>query len=129
MTSWRPERWRSRSAPSARVGAPIDVPHPGEQPGDRPGLATVTRHAYWNIAKESVGEFWDDSPFQLAAALSFYTLLSLSPLVLIVVSAAGFVWSEASVRTQLLNQIRELVGQAGAETVRTVLEGTAVSGR
>jgi membrane protein len=89
----------------------------------------VTRHTYWKIAKESVGEFWEDSPFQLAAALSFYTLLSLSPLVLIVVAAAGLVWSEASVRAQLLNQIRELVGQAGAETVRTVLEGTTVSGR
>jgi membrane protein len=84
---------------------------------------------YWKIAKESIGEFWEDSPFQLAAALSFYTLLSLSPLVLIVVAAAGLVWSEASVRAQLLNQIRELVGQAGAETVRTVLEGTTVSGR
>jgi hypothetical protein len=32
MTSWRPERRRSRSAPSSRVGAPIDVPHPGECP-------------------------------------------------------------------------------------------------
>jgi uncharacterized BrkB/YihY/UPF0761 family membrane protein len=42
----------------------------------------VTWHTYWKIAKESVGEFWEDSPFQLAAALSFYTLLSLSPLVL-----------------------------------------------
>ena len=89
----------------------------------------MTRHTYWKIAKESVAEFWEDSPFQLAAALSFYTLLSLSPLVLIVVAAAGLVWSEASVRAQLLNQIRELVGQAGAETVRTVLEGTTVSGR
>jgi uncharacterized BrkB/YihY/UPF0761 family membrane protein len=88
----------------------------------------VTRHTYWKIAKESVGEFWEDS-FHLAAALSFYTLLSLSPLVLIVVAAAGLVWSEASVRAQLLNEIRELVGQAGAETVRTVLEGTTVSGR
>ena len=44
----------------------------------------MTRHTYWKIAKESVGEFREDSPFQLAAALSFYTLLSLSPLVLIV---------------------------------------------
>ena len=51
----------------------------------------MTRHTYWKIAKESVGEFWEDSPFQLAAALSFYTLLSLSPLVLIVVAAVSLV--------------------------------------
>jgi membrane protein len=88
----------------------------------------VTRHTVWKLAKESVVEFWEDSPFQLAAALSFYTLLSLSPLVLIVVAAAGLVWGEQSVRAELLNQIRGLVGPAGAETVRMVLEGTTISG-
>ena len=88
----------------------------------------MTRHTFWKLAQESVTEFWEDSPFQLAAALSFYTLLSLSPLVLIVVAAAGLVWGEQSVRAELLNQIRELVGQAGAETVRMVLEGTTISG-
>jgi len=89
----------------------------------------VTRSNYWKLARESVAEFWEDSPFQLAAALSFYTLLSLSPLVLIVVATAGLVWGEQSVRAELLNQIRELVGQAGAETVRMVLEGTTISGQ
>jgi membrane protein len=89
----------------------------------------MTRHTFWKLVKESVAEFWEDSPFQLAAALSFYTLLSLSPLVLIVVAAAGLVWSEQSVRAELLNQIGELVGQAGAETVRVVLESTTISGK
>jgi membrane protein len=89
----------------------------------------VTRHNYWKLANESIAEFWKDSPFQLAAALSFYTLLSLSPLVLIVVAAAGLVWGEQSVRAELLNQVEELVGQAGAETVRMVLEGTTISGQ
>ena len=76
-----------------------------------------------------VDEFFEDSPFQLAAALSFYTVLSLSPLVLIVVAAAGLVWGEQPVRSELLNQIRELTGDAGAETVRTVLESTTISGQ
>jgi membrane protein len=89
----------------------------------------VTRHDYWRLAKESVAQFWEDSPFQLAAALSFYTLLSLSPLVLIVVAAAGLVWGEQLVRAELLNQIQELVGPAGAETVRMVLESAAISGQ
>ena len=84
----------------------------------------MTPPEYWRLAKESVAEFWEDSPFQLAAALSFYTVLSLSPLVLIVVAAAGLVWGDQPVRAELLSQIRELVGEAGAETVRTVLERT-----
>jgi membrane protein len=95
----------------------------------RPEPTTMTRHTYWKLAMKVIDKFWEDSPFELAAALSFYTLLSLSPLVLIVVAAAGVVWSEASVRAQLLNQVRLLVGQSGAETVRTVLEGTVISGQ
>ena len=87
------------------------------------------RRRYWQLARKSVDEFFEDSPFQLAAALSFYTVLSLSPLVLIVVAAAGLVWGEQPVRSELLNQIRELTGDAGAETVRTVLESTTISGQ
>jgi membrane protein len=89
----------------------------------------VTRHNYWGLATESIAKFWEDSPFQLAAALSFYTVLSLSPLVLIVVAAAGLVLGDQPVRTELLSQIRALVGEAGAETVRTVLESTTIRGQ
>jgi membrane protein len=89
----------------------------------------VTWRKYWRLAKDSVDEFLEDSPFQLAAALSFYTILSLSPLLLIVVAAAGLVWGEQPVRSELLNQIRELIGEAGVETVRTVLESMTISGK
>jgi len=81
------------------------------------------------MARDAVGEFLDESPFQLAAAVSFFTLLSLSPLVLVVVGAAGLVWSADAVRTQLLAQIEQLIGPAGAETVSTVLTNTFDPGR
>jgi membrane protein len=81
----------------------------------------------WSLAIETVVKFLDDSPFEMAAALSFYTVLSLSPLLLIVVSAAGFVWGEESVRTEILNQMDSLVGTAGAETAATVLDHSAFS--
>lgn len=85
--------------------------------------------ASWSLARETFTEFLGESPFQQAAALSFYTLLSLSPLVLIVVGIAGLMWSEAAVREQLLEQITQLIGPAGAETVRTVLTHASQRGR
>ena len=89
-----------------------------------PGIpATV-----WRLAWNSLEKFLADSPFEMAAALSFYTILSLSPLLLIVVSAAGLVWGEDSVRAEILNQMRALIGPAGAETVRTVLDHSAFTG-
>jgi membrane protein len=70
----------------------------------------------WTLGEEAVVKFFDDSPFQFSAALSFYTVLSLSPLVLIVVAAAGLTWGEQPVRSELVSQIGDLI------TVRTVLE-------
>ncbi|HVQ76627.1 MAG TPA: YihY/virulence factor BrkB family protein, partial [Candidatus Binatia bacterium] len=75
----------------------------------------------WSLIRRTIDEFLEESPFQLAAALSYYTVLSLSPLVLVVVGVAGLVWSEDAVRAQLLHQIEQLAGPAGAETVSTVL--------
>ncbi|HXJ80722.1 MAG TPA: YihY/virulence factor BrkB family protein [Candidatus Methylomirabilis sp.] len=77
--------------------------------------------AAWSFVKDTAIEFLNDSPFQLAAALSFYTLLSLSPLVLVVVSSAGLVWGEQAVRAELVREIEQVAGPAGAETVELVL--------
>lgn len=83
----------------------------------------------WSVARDAVAEFLDASPLQLAGALSFFTLLSLSPLVLVVVGVAGLVWQEDAVRAQLLAQMEQLIGPAGAEMVSTVLTNTADPGR
>lgn len=76
----------------------------------------------WSFANDVVTSFFDQSPFQLAAALSFYTLLSLSPLVLVVVSVAGLVWGQEAVREQLVSEVDRLAGSAGADSVRLVLQ-------
>jgi len=81
------------------------------------------------MVRDAVREFLEESPFQLAAAVSFFTLLSLSPLVLVVVGAAGLVWSTDAVRSELLAQIEEFIGPAGAETVGTVLTNAVDRGR
>lgn len=76
----------------------------------------------WSFVTEVVNSFFDESPFQLAAALSFYTLLSLSPLVLVVVAVAGLVWGQEAVREQLVGEVERLAGTAGADSVRLVLQ-------
>src|SRR5262245_54402809 len=58
---------------------------------------------------------------ELAAALSYYTLLSLAPLVLMAVSVAGLVFERTAVEQKLVSEMRDLVGTAGAEVTRTVL--------
>ena len=60
---------------------------------------------------------------RLAASLSFYTLLSLTPLLLIVVSIAGLAFGRQAAQSQLLWQIQDLVGSQGANAIRPLLQG------
>jgi membrane protein len=58
---------------------------------------------------------------ELAAALSYYTLLSLAPLVLVAVGLAGLVFERTAVERKLVAEMRDLVGAAGAEVTQAVL--------
>jgi membrane protein len=70
---------------------------------------------------ESTTAFLENNPFQLAAALSYYTLLSLAPILLVVVGMVGLVFGGDVVREGVVTQMRGLVGEAGAEVIRTVI--------
>ena len=74
------------------------------------------------VAADTGKSFVADEPFQLAAALSYYTLLSMAPLLLIVTGFAGFMLGQQEVQQELLTQMRELVGEQGASLMRTVIE-------
>jgi len=73
------------------------------------------------MLKEVVQEYWSIRPMELAAALSYYTLLSLAPLVLMSVAVAGLVFDRAVVEGKIVNEMRLLVGSEGSEVVETVL--------
>ena len=72
--------------------------------------------------KDVLRDYWAHRPMELAAALSYYTLLSLAPLVLVVVALAGLVVEPSAVEHRLVAEMRELVGAAGAEVTHTVLQ-------
>ena len=71
--------------------------------------------------KEIAQAYWVHRPLELAAALSYYTLLSVAPLVLVTVAVTGLVFERAAVERKILAEMRELVGDDGAQVVQTVL--------
>ena len=58
---------------------------------------------------------------RLAAALAYYTLLSIAPLVVIVVAVAGFVFGESAARGQISNQLGAIVGDQAAKGIEAVI--------
>ncbi len=75
----------------------------------------------WAAVRDFASDFSDDDPLELAAATSYYTLLSLAPLLLIVIGAAGLIFDRATVQGRILDEMRSLIGEHGAKAVETVI--------
>jgi membrane protein len=58
----------------------------------------------------------------MGAALAFYTMFSIAPLLLIVISIAGLVFGEEAARGEIFNQLRGMLGGPGALAVQGLLE-------
>jgi membrane protein len=60
---------------------------------------------------------------RLGAALAFYTMLSIAPLLVVVIAIAGFFFGRQAAQGQIVWQIQDLVGRDGAEAIQTMLKG------
>ena len=76
----------------------------------------------WRVFKDAFGEWSKDNASRLAAALAYYTIFSIAPLLILVIAIAGLFFDSAAVRDQLMGQIQALVGGDGAEFLQTVLD-------
>jgi membrane protein len=76
----------------------------------------------WLLVKDSVTSLIDDKGPRLAAALAFYTLLSLSPLVVIAVAIAGLAFGEEAARGQIAAELSGVVGAHGASVIETLVQ-------
>lgn len=78
----------------------------------------------WTLAKQSVNAWIDDRASSMGAAIAFYTMFSLAPLLLISIGIAGLVFGEDAARDAIVEQAGGLVGETGAEGVRSVLDAS-----
>lgn len=75
----------------------------------------------WNIIVEAGKGWMTDNAPRMAAALAFYTILSLAPLLVITTAIVGSVLGEEAARGQIVAQLQGLIGSAGAEVIQTTL--------
>ena len=67
----------------------------------------------------------EDKASRLSAALAYYTIFSLAPLLVIVIAITGLFWEAGAVQSQVLNQIEGLVGAEGRTFVANLLESAS----
>ena len=79
----------------------------------------------WTLTKQAVKAWSDDYAPSMGAALSYYMLFSIAPLLLIVISVAGMIFGDEAVRGELTSGLQALMGEEGAKAVEGLL--TSVS--
>ncbi len=76
----------------------------------------------WEVARETGEAFLRDRAMRLAAAVAFYTALSLAPILIVVLSVSQLFWPDAEARAELSRHIDELFGPEAADVVHVMLE-------
>jgi membrane protein len=74
------------------------------------------------LLREAAANWVADHAQSMGAALAFYTIFSIAPLLLIVIAVAGMVFGEEAARGEIVVQLQGLLGTAGARAVQGLLE-------
>lgn len=82
-----------------------------------------------DLAKQSFTAWMDDGAASMGAALAFYTLFSMAPLLLLAIAIAGLFIGNDVARDLLLNQLTQLLGAQGATAIKSVLEAADEKGQ
>jgi membrane protein len=80
---------------------------------------------YFNLFKQAFTEFGEDKAQRLGAALAYYTIFSLAPLLLIAISIAGLIFGREAAQGQIFGQLRGVLGPQAAQAVQEMVKGAA----
>lgn len=79
------------------------------------------------LLKETLNQFMDDNAIKLSASLSYYTIFSLPPLLIIIIYLAGIFFGVEAVRGEIFGQINGLVGSGAAIQIQETIKNIKLS--
>lgn len=83
----------------------------------------MNQKALWDLLKDTFKSWDEDRAPRMAAALAYYTIFALAPLLIIAVAVAAMFFDEAQVRQNMLNEVGNMIGQNGRQTIEAMIEG------
>ncbi|WP_233854881.1 YihY/virulence factor BrkB family protein [Dyadobacter sp. CY326] len=83
----------------------------------------------WSLVKDSFSEFMDDNCLKLSAALSYYTIFSIAPMLLVIISIASIVFGKEAFQGELFGQISGLVGKEAAAQIQELIKNAELSNK
>ncbi len=89
----------------------------------------MTLKNIWILIKAATSSWIDDYAQSMGAALAYYTMFSIAPLLLIVISIAGLIFGVEAARGEIYGQLQGLMGSQGAAAVQGLLESASKPAR
>jgi len=83
----------------------------------------------WNIIAATFMGFINDNGLKLSASLAYYTIFSIAPLLILIISLAGLVWGHDAATNKLYPQIAHYVGSQAALQIQSILKNLQLSGK
>ena len=80
---------------------------------------------FGNVLTQAANAWMDDHAQSMGAALSYYAVFSIAPLLLIAISVAGLVFGQDAAQGAVVDQLQGLIGQTGAEAVQELLKNVS----
>ena len=81
-----------------------------------------TLWAAWYLIKESVVEWTNDRASRKGAALAFYTVFSLAPILIVAIAIAGLFFGKEAARGEIYEQMADLLGAQGAQAIQAMIQ-------
>jgi membrane protein len=77
---------------------------------------------FWRILKRAATEFINDNGLKFSASLSYYTIFSIGPVLIIIISLAGIFYGKEAVEGKIYYQLNGLVGSGAADQIQDIIQ-------
>ncbi len=84
---------------------------------------------FFIIAKNTFSGFMNDKGLKLSAALAYYTIFSLAPLLLLLISLAGLILGKDAIQGRIFQELHGLLGNAAARQIQDMIKAIELSGK
>ncbi|RYD72777.1 MAG: YihY/virulence factor BrkB family protein [Sphingobacteriales bacterium] len=89
----------------------------------------ITPKKFFNLLKDAFKSFSKDDTWTMGAALSYYTVFSLAPILIIVIAAAGMIFGKEAVQGQIFGEVKGFLGAEGAAQVQEMVKSAYKPGK
>ena len=89
----------------------------------------VTIKGLWDVLKNSFKGFGNDRITKMSSSLSYYTIFSLAPLLIIIISLSGIFLGQDAAEGRIYDQLSNFVGANTASQLQTMIQNASLSGK